>query len=640
MPGIYKLFTALVALVGNLSLVATGEIHPAFSLAGSGLLWGYYRSLKRMPTLPKWAVGGLSLSTFILFLLDFYSSGDIFISVARMTLIFQAIKSFDIKDTWDPPQVFFMSLLQLLIASELTNSISFGIVFLLFIIFVVVAVLMSHFVREGQTRFRPFIAPIAAVAVMTLVMTAVIFTVLPRLRSGLWGKGLSRGIRTTGFTDRVEFGSFETVKKDETVVMRMVLSPDTDGPHYLRGMTFDYFDGTAWYDTVKDVRRIFRTTGDFIEDIPAGAGRYEADIYMEPIDSDVIFTFKRPYRLSAPGYMLRMDTAGSLYMKQKVSKRFNYRISSIEGYYRDSKYLESYFQIPAGMERLERLALELTEGSDSAYDMAEAVRDYLLENYTYSLFAARPESGMNAVEHFLFVSRKGYCEHFATAMTLMLRAAGIPARLVTGFLTGSRNDLGGYYLIRQSDAHSWVEAYMGGEWIPFDPTPPVRRTERITMVLLADMLKMSWNRYVVGFSAYDQRRMASCLASLKGDWHADRTTMPVIVVPAMIAVVVMFLVAGRLRRHLPVAGMGGGTATAEYIKLRKRVARDGGNITVSSTSSDVFREAMKTGRYRADNLERFIECYRTLRFSGSTDGEVLERLTSLSGTVRSGGRHR
>ena len=125
MPGIYKLFTSIVALIGNVSLISTGEMNPAFSFIGTGLLWGYYRSFKSLRTLPKWGVGSLSLTTFLVFLFDFYVSGDIFISVAQMTLVFQTIKSFDIKDSWDPPQVFFMSLLQLLIASELTSSLSF-----------------------------------------------------------------------------------------------------------------------------------------------------------------------------------------------------------------------------------------------------------------------------------------------------------------------------------------------------------------------------------------------------------------------------------------------------------------------------------------------------------------------------------
>ncbi|NIP40597.1 MAG: hypothetical protein GTN39_03685, partial [Candidatus Aenigmarchaeota archaeon] len=168
MPGIYKLFTAIVAVIGNVSLIATGEMNPAFSLMGTGLFWGYYRSMKGYPALSKWVLGGLSLTTFLVFLINFYVTEDVFIAVAQMTLIFQSLKSFDIKEPWDPLQVFFVSLLQLLIASELTNSISFGIIFLVFLVFIVVSILLGHFVREGQMVFRPYMKPVSMITLFTL----------------------------------------------------------------------------------------------------------------------------------------------------------------------------------------------------------------------------------------------------------------------------------------------------------------------------------------------------------------------------------------------------------------------------------------------------------------------------------------
>ncbi|MCK5506520.1 MAG: DUF3488 domain-containing protein, partial [Thermodesulfovibrionia bacterium] len=455
MPGIYKLFTSIVALIGNVSLISTGEMNPAFSFIGTGLLWGYYRSFKSLRTLPKWGVGSLSLTTFLVFLFDFYVSGDIFISVAQMTLVFQTIKSFDIKDSWDPPQVFFMSLLQLLIASELTSSLSFGIVFIMFLVFIVIAVLLGHFVKEGQKVFRPFLRPISVVTVVILLLSVMLFVILPRLRSSIWGKSYARGIETAGFSERVDFGSFGEVKLDETVVIRMVLNPDMPGPHYLRGMTFDHFDGIAWYDNFQEERNLFRITSDFHRDVSDDQRKYEAEIYLEPMNSDVIFTFKLPYMFRSPGYFMRENNSGSFFMKRKIAKRFNYRILSIDGFYVDRNHLGSYLQFPDGFVRVGSLTGEIAEGAQSDLKSAYQIRDYLLKNYRYSLYTEMPEAGSNAIEHFLFNSKKGYCEHFATAMTLMLRSINIPARLVTGFLGSQKNAFSDYYVIRQSDAHSW-----------------------------------------------------------------------------------------------------------------------------------------------------------------------------------------
>jgi hypothetical protein len=312
-------------------------------------------------------------------------TGDIFIAVAQMTLIFQTLKSFDIKEPWDPLQVFFVSLLQLLMASELTLSISFGIVFLIFLIFIVVSILLGHFVKEGQAVFKPYLKPITFITLLTLILTVGSFVTIPRFISGLWGKSFLKGIKTAGFSERVDFGSFGEVKLDETVVMRVTLEPETKEPLYLRGMTFDFFDGVSWYDTTKDMRRLYRRTSDFIRGISEDDKKYEAAIYLEPIDSDVIFTIKKPYRIDSAGYYMRRDSAWSFYMRQKASKRFSYRMFSIDDYYRDNVFLKSYLQFPDQMESIRSLTGNITSNAPGAFEKANLIKEYLINNYKYSL---------------------------------------------------------------------------------------------------------------------------------------------------------------------------------------------------------------------------------------------------------------
>jgi transglutaminase-like putative cysteine protease len=621
MPGIYKLFTAVVALIGNISLISTGEMNPVFSIIGTGLFWGYYRALRRYPSLPKWAVGTLTSTTFIIFLVNLYISRDIFISVAQMTLIFQTIKSFDIKDPWDPLQVFFMSLLQLLMASELTNTIYFGIVFVVFVIFFVISIVLGHFVKEGQGTFRPYQKPIVLITIITIILTIAFFVSLPRFRSSLWGKSFSKGIKTAGFSEKVDFGSFEELKLDETVVMRILLTPEERGPHYLRGMTFDYFDTSAWYDTLKHTRKLFRTSDDFNIDVPAGAKKYEAEIYLEPIDTDVIFTFKTPYKIDAPGFFMRGDNAGSFYMKQKASKRFSYKLYSIDSYYYDNMDIDSYLQFSDNIPSVKKLAEGITAISADNLRKAEKIKDYLISNYTYSLSAGRPSDGSNAIEYFLLKSKRGYCEHFATTMVLMLRSINIPARLVTGFLSGQRNDVGNYYFVRQSDAHSWVEAFIDGRWMLFDPTPQADISRKSTLLLFLDMMRLNWNRYVVGFSSYDQKQAANYLF----DFSKMKIKLPGIpyvkIAFAVIAIFILYFIYKSRRNgyvHSKYEGI-----SAEYVGLRKIVSRYGGRITPSSTTDDVLREAVNVGRFNTEEVKRFIEHYRFLRFSGRSDKDLL-----------------
>jgi len=613
MPGIYKVFTAFVAVIGNVSLIISGEINPAFVLLGTGLLPGYYRSIKKQAQLPRRIIGRLALVTFIVFLIDLAWSGDIFIAVAQMTLVFQSIKSFDIKDPWDPPQVFFMSLLQVLIASEISLSTPFGALFILFIIFIIIAIVLGHLVKEGETKFRPYLRAVVIVTIVTTVLTAAIFVVLPRFRSGLWGRSFTKGIRTAGFDEKVDLGSFGEIKKDETVVIRMILDPDIEGPHYLRGMTFDYFDGSAWYDSIDDFRTIYRTTSDYIRDVPKDAPVYEAEILLEPIASDVIFTFKKPFGFKSQGRWMRRDSAGSFYMRMKSSKRFNYTLLSYEGYYRDNEFIPYYLQYPEGMSSIRGLAERIVAGKKSDIERARSIQKYLLENYTYSLSTERPPAGLTPIEYFLFGSKKGYCEHFATAMVLLLRSSGIPARLVTGFLGGEKNEFGGYYLIRQSGAHSWVEAYINDKWMDFDPTPPVESVTEFPFMLFVDMVRLNWNRYVVGFSNYDQTRMFTFFREV---------SLPELNMPShqpLITVLVVFLfLAGivyGLLKWRPSSAMRLSRISAEYMRFRMSVSKAGGAVGPASTSRDVLSEALRTGRFEDDDVKDFIELYRVLRFS-------------------------
>ncbi len=142
------------------------------------------------------------------------------------------------------------------------------------------------------------------------------------------------------------------------------------------------------------------------------------------------------------------------------------------------------------------------------------VQDYLQSNYSYSLEPGG-KNGEDPVNNFLFHSKKGYCEHFASAMVLLLRASGVPARLISGFHGGEWNSYGGYYTVRAQDAHTWVEAYIKNSgWVRFDPTPPAPIKEKSVLFAAAgliDYLRFKWDRYIIFYSLRDQAGMAKNL---------------------------------------------------------------------------------------------------------------------------------
>jgi hypothetical protein len=163
-------------------------------------------------------------------------------------------------------------------------------------------------------------------------------------------------------------------------------------------------------------------------------------------------------------------------------------------------------------------------GQGSAAERAGRLERHLATGYAYSLDLGGRAADADPIEGFLFTYKSGQCEYFASAMVLMLRAQGIPARLVTGFLGGEYNPFEGYLILRDSNAHAWVEAWLGGRegWQVFDPTPPAGRPEASAtgFWLLAhqawDFVQFRWDRYVLTYGFYDQLELWGELRSL---WH-------------------------------------------------------------------------------------------------------------------------
>src|SRR5439155_3264893 len=161
-----------------------------------------------------------------------------------------------------------------------------------------------------------------------------------------------------------------------------------------------------------------------------------------------------------------------------------------------------YLQLPRDLDpRIAELARNITTRETSTVGKESLIEAYLKRNYKYTLDLSRAP-GPQPVTTFLLVAKKGHCEYFASAMAILLRAAGIPTRLINGFLMGEYNPVGGDYIIRQSDAHTWVEVYEAGMgWMEFDPTPPDPNHRELNlatqMLQYVDAMELYWNSYII-----------------------------------------------------------------------------------------------------------------------------------------------
>jgi transglutaminase-like putative cysteine protease len=301
---------------------------------------------------------------------------------------------------------------------------------------------------------------------------------------------------------------------------------DTAGAYQfkLRGVTLDQFDGRNWASK-RDTKTLARgTDGSFNLQRPEthSKGRLlHYHVAMEPLLSDVFFLLATPSKLQGNYRVVAQDAEEDVFNLDSEHPVTRYEADSVlrgamgkgsrdlEAKY-PTDIPEQYLHLQALDPRVQKLTEQITASLSSPLDKASAVENYLRMHYGYTL-QLPDRTPKDPISNFLFERKQGHCEYFASAMAVMLRSIGIPSRLVNGFSGGEFNDLTSQYVIRESDAHSWVEAYIPGQgWMEFDPTPaaaaqPHTKWGRFLMYL--DAMSSFWRDWIVNYDLGHQLRL-------------------------------------------------------------------------------------------------------------------------------------
>jgi hypothetical protein len=247
---------------------------------------------------------------------------------------------------------------------------------------------------------------------------------------------------------------------------------------------------------------------------------------MEPIGTNVFFLAERPQRLQGNFRPVSTDAGGAVYNLDA-----DHPINRYEGESQlpdidtdevrlapntAAASMAAYLKLPPLDTRIPNLAREITASAPSNYDKAVALEQYLSTHFGYTLELPRTLSP-DPLANFLFERKRGHCEYFASSMAVMLRSLQIPSRIVTGFRGGEFNDLTGQYVVRASDAHSWVEAFFPGSgWISFDPTPAgglQTHTGWSRMQLYMDAAASFWREWIINYDISHQRTLGKDAAT-------------------------------------------------------------------------------------------------------------------------------
>ncbi len=269
----------------------------------------------------------------------------------------------------------------------------------------------------------------------------------------------------------------------------IVLKVRSEGYDYYRGIVFDLYNGKGWEMSQEDAEDVITDSAPFLLDIPGRAVvNMETRVQSFYVESDlpnIIFASWKPEQLFFPADRIKVDGFGSLRSPYELTEGTVYSVISekpvhnaslLHGYPRstDAKVASQYTSLPDNpeMPEISTLAKQVTSPYANRYDQVVAIEKYLKDNYIYDLDIPIQTEDTDSVAYFLFEEKRGYCEHFASAMAVMARSVGIPARVVTGYSGGSYNPFTALWEIKQSDAHAWVEINFGNAgWVPFDPTP-------------------------------------------------------------------------------------------------------------------------------------------------------------------------
>ncbi len=514
--------------------------------------------------------------------------------------------------------------------------------YLLACVWLITACLMAFQHRAGAPRPRPVLRMSGLMLAQAIPLMLVFFLLFPRVQGPLWGLPQASASALTGLSDTMSPGSLSSLSLSDAVAFRVEFESPPPAPSrlYWRGPVMWDFDGRTWHggENSSLLDRNIATEGTPI--------RYS--VTLEPHNMRWLFAIDLPAQrldgaLQTQDFQLLALRPVRTRMRYEMSSHLSYRYGAAE----PLRNLQRALQLPQGFNpRARQLGTELRARSSNDRDVIQAVLAlYRSQPFYYTLVP--PELGRDSMDEFLFDTRRGFCEHFAASFVFLMRAAGVPARVVTGYQGGVLNPIGNYLIVRQSEAHAWAEVWLGDEgWVRVDPTaavspsrietgiagavpdgdplPLMVRTdsEWLKSVRFAmDATANGWNQWVLGFNPERQLRMFQRAGFQKPNWH--NLVIALMAVTALVVLVLTAIVLRRLRLQVrdPVV-----LAWLAFSRKLGAVglAREGGEGPL-----DYARRIANLRPPLAESAIGIAELYARLRYGPSRDAAGVAELARL-----------
>ena len=640
---------AFLALAG-LALALRG-------LAAAGVL--------RLPV-PAGAVTAATLIYLAAYPLDYFFVSRSFLQATVHLVFFVAIAKVLTAST--PRDHFFLKIiafLQLLAASILSSNLTFFACLMAFLLAAVATFACDEILKasggrqvvtRGAGAFARRLSWLTATATAgILVFTFALFFVLPRTARAALDRLLPPAQRVSGFAPEITLGAIGEIRRQGAPVFHARFNRPSQGMGMKwRGMALAEFNGLKWYNSAPSPARRMRPENGLLKLMDDELLRIEAprityDVVLNRTGTEWLFIAGTPEYLRVQSAIVIAANSGYR-VPFADSEGFRYVVHATLAENLPQPPLSTeerkfHLRLPPVDARIIALARRITETARDDAARARLIEDYLRTNYRYSLTALDHETD-DPLAAFLFETRRGHCEYFASAMAVLLRAVWVPSRVVTGFQSGTYNSISGWQVVRASDAHSWVEAWVPGRgWTAYDPTPPdPSLTSSGVMSRLAqwaDAASMFWQEWVLGYDLdrqltlafrVEQSRRAFHWMSVPAAWErlvagwqkSSRQALPTVmawVLALVAAIPLIYFAWPRLRawrslllrrRRIRAGHLDQHDAAFLYMRMLKRMERLGRTKTAAQTPAE-FAASLPPGEAAAA-VGEFTAAYHEFRF--------------------------
>ncbi|MDJ0750317.1 MAG: DUF3488 and transglutaminase-like domain-containing protein [Woeseiaceae bacterium] len=605
--------------------------------------WRYAVEMRRRPLPSTWTRAGLALVCFLGVWATYSSISGVGPGSALLAIM-AALKLLETRRRRDQFVLLFLSIF-LVMSSLLREQYVWSLPYLFGSVVVIMTAWLRMAAGKAQTTRQSF-QNSGRLVLYAVPIAIAMWVFFPRISTPFWAVPVDTSRATTGLSEHMSPGDISELSQSNEVAFRVTFDGPIPEPRdrYWRGLILTEFDGRAWAGSSAPYMSPRAR-----EKIEVRGNPVEYEITLEPTMQQWVIALDIPIRWSIPRtYMGRQQ---QLVHETPIDQRISYELTSHSDYRIGNDLSASnrrwYSRLPDQRNpRTRQLARDMRADAGTDRDFVNAVLQKLNEeDYYYTL--EPPLLGSDPVDRFLFDTRQGFCEHYASAFSVLMRSAGIPARIVLGYHGGEINRLGGHLIVRQSDAHAWVEVWIDDlGWHRVDPTAAVaperidfgasdaalegigetwgfRAPSRLLheIVMTWDALNAKWNAWVLGYGPDTQDSFMQWLGMENPNWRKMILTLVGLVVGLVMLVSVLLMLRYRPPPRDPAAIL-----YQRFVKKSRIEPRTGETARVFAL------RVHEAGAIPDEIVDNITNAYLDARY-GPDDMQAFERLKLAVGTI-------